>query len=187
MSSQADGHISNDFLALSIEETRDDFSKGVISNNQVRFVDVYCLIFKPRLSHHYQQWALAFSEPEKADWWTIEAVQDKIGAPYYKKDDRIHPKDITGNQKPLTYLGRISPFCFDKFVDGLGMVELPGRKGKAPTDSRDYVLDIWNMMWEKGMVDKTMWEHGKSLMHPHYRQMYGQEASSKGQFSFDED
>ncbi|KAH8157313.1 hypothetical protein CIB48_g10930 [Xylaria polymorpha] len=134
-----------------------------------QYVDLYCAIYIPQFGNYYH-WAFATHNPAGGQWSLFQAVQDFLDGPFQPERLEIDPRD-SSRCLPLVYLGQMNAGWGPSFIDAVGRIAVPG--DALSWNCQDYVMDIWEMMWNMGMIDEGTWSTGKMSMMPYYGQDYG--------------
>jgi len=143
-----------------------DKSKGKSKDpeDETRFLDLYLAVKRP-LQGNFYHWGFVVRDKER-EWHFFQVVQDVMDGPYRREFLRENPEDSQRCLRPLTSSGQLHPDWWDQLVQGLGRVLVPG-EGES-WNCQDYVMDIWDMLYDAQMISHDVWVMGKANMMPFY-------------------
>jgi hypothetical protein len=104
-------------------------------------------------------------------WSTFQVVQEIEDGPFQPERVDVDPSNVM-NCLPLVHLGQMDAGWCSSLINGIGRIPVPGEA--ASWNCQDYVMEIWEMMRNMGMVDEEAWSIGKAAILIYYRQDYGE-------------
>lgn len=140
------------------------------SQESIAYLELYGAVYEPR-SGNYYHWAFVIKDPAtRPPWHIFEVIQDEY--------DNYHPnylqRDPTSTRRchePITYLGKMHPNWLETIVGRVQGIRVPGEV--AQWNCQDYVMEIWDIVGECGMVEQETYEQGRLKMLPYYGQDFG--------------
>ncbi|KAI0399464.1 hypothetical protein F4802DRAFT_612135 [Xylaria palmicola] len=133
------------------------------------YVDLYCAIYAPSGGNCYH-FAFVTFNPEEGRWSIFEAVRNVANGPLRPHRLEIDPRNSV-RCLPLESLGRMNAGWVPTFIDAVGGITVPGEADSW--NCQDYVMEIWKMMLDMGMIDERTWSTGKATMLRFYGPDFG--------------
>ncbi|KAF5020566.1 hypothetical protein F66182_7398 [Fusarium sp. NRRL 66182] len=135
-------------------------------------VDVYCAIYNPHLGNYYH-WALAINHQTTRGWLLFEVIQDVHDGPFEAVMRETNPASSASCHQPLLLIGQIDAEWTNTLVTAIGEIQVPGEG--LSWNCQDYVLEIWRVMLNYGMITHHTWQDGHNAMLPYYGQDFGEQ------------
>ncbi|KJZ69839.1 hypothetical protein HIM_10767 [Hirsutella minnesotensis 3608] len=142
-------------------------------------VDLYCAIYVPAFGNYYH-WAFAMNHRQTRRWHLFQVIQEEQGGPFIRNQRQVDPSSSASCLQPLNYLGQMRVNCWDWLIQAVPAIAVPGEA--ESWNCQDYVMEIWELLLENGVIDEAAWNHGYQAMLPYY----GQDFGDQGGHDYDE-
>ncbi|RDA84579.1 hypothetical protein CP532_1127 [Ophiocordyceps camponoti-leonardi (nom. inval.)] len=133
-------------------------------------VNLYCAVYMPVLGNYYH-WAFAMNHRQTRRWHIFQVIQEEEGAPFIRNECQADPNSSASCLRPLKYLGQMRVECWDWLIQAVPAIAVPGVA--ASWNCQDYVMEIWELLLDYGVIDEAAWNHGYRAMLPYYGQDFG--------------
>jgi hypothetical protein len=148
-------------------------------------LQLYCASYSPYFGNFYH-WAFSVFDPASEQWHVFEVIQDVENGPFRPEHRPVNPQKSIRCRRPLTLLGHMDPGWWDILVQQIGTISVPGEA--ESWNCQDYVIEIWEVMMESGMVDHQTWYNGKETMMAFYGQDFGGgDEEGEGEYEYEDE
>ncbi|RDA91391.1 hypothetical protein CP533_6915 [Ophiocordyceps camponoti-saundersi (nom. inval.)] len=144
-----------------------------------QLVDLYCAIYMPVFGNYYH-WAFAMNHRQTRRWHLFHVIQEEEGGPFTRNERQVDPSSSSSCLQPLNHLGQMRIECWGWLIEAVPAIVVPGVA--EPWNCQDYVIEIWELLLEYGVIDEAAWNHGYQAMLPYY----GQDFGDQGENDYDE-
>ncbi|KAI1193916.1 hypothetical protein F5X97DRAFT_338340 [Nemania serpens] len=138
-------------------------AKTVSTSDSSPIVDLKLAVYISE-SGNYYHWA--FSTLARGAWTIFEVTQEREDGPFIRQKRDVDPLRSTRCLHPLVSLGRLDIGWWDTLVESIAGIPVPGEG--ASWNCQDYVIEIWEMMYIKGMIAPYTYGRGQAKMMPYY-------------------
>ncbi|KAM0539969.1 hypothetical protein ACHAO7_011648 [Fusarium culmorum] len=126
-------------------------------------MDLYCAVYQPRVGNYYH-WAFAMHRPDLG-WAIFEVVQDVDDGPFRTAIRDVNPSS-SARCLPLVPLARIYSSYAQNLASQIREIPVEGRP--ALWNCQEYVLEIWDLVWQLGAIDQNTYEVARQNLMPYF-------------------